>query len=724
MTRSEHPHYRGPVWNQGIKGLMIILRTLLGALLLLAASTALASTWPQELESDGGDLIRIFQPQIESFSGNTLEARAAISIQTSTTPGPLFGAIWIVTRLDTDRTNRTAVIRDIDVTEVRLADASEAQMEALALFIEENVETSSMTISLDQIVADLDGAEGQRPDVVLNHDPPNIILSRDPALLVMIDGDPVFQAIEGSDFERVVNTPFLIVKSGRDLYLYVGSNAWYRGSDPLGPWQLTNRVPDEIASLVEPADDDLDLSDTRIIVATEPTELVVTDGEPKWAAVEGMDLLYLENTDSQVFLELSSQRYYTLLSGRWYRSVEMLGEISWDHVPNDELPEAFRNIPEDSVNAPVRSQIAGTPESREAVLDNTIPQTAAIDRTDESFSVQYDGEPDFAPIEDIQVEYAQNTSAAVFRYGSTYYACDDGVWYSSTSPTGGWKVATEVPDAIYQIPADNPHYNVTYVKVYDVTPEVVYVGYTPGYYGSYYSYGTVVYGTGWYYRPWYGPYYYPRYPTWGFHVHYNPWTGWNFGISWTNGPFRFTFSTGGAWWGVGGFRPYPRPYVRGGYRKTNINVNIDNSINIGGGDRLQNRPSVYDKPENRARVAERAETGNRRARPATGAENNVLTDRAGNVYQRDNAGNWQQRENGEWKQASNLDRKNQSASTRPATSDRSYGDRGSYGDRASSYQRPSTNNATRPQLERDYRARQSGAARANSFQHRAPARRR
>jgi hypothetical protein len=158
--------------------------------------------------------------------------------------------------------------------------------------------------------------------------------------------------------------------------------------------------------------------------------------------------------------------------------------------------------------------------------------------------------------------------------------------------------------------------------------------------------------------------------------------------------------------------------VRGGYRKTNINVNIDNSINIGGGNRPQTRPSVYDKPENRARVAERPSVGKRQARPATGAENNVLTDRAGNVYQRDKSGNWRERQDGQWQQASNLDRKNQSASTRPATTERSYGDR------ASSYQRSNSNHATRPQLERDYRARQSGAARANSFQRRAPARRR
>ena len=310
--------------------MLTIFRSLAAALLLLSCATAFAATWPQELTSDGGEVIRIFQPQIESFSGNTLEARTAISIETSTTSGPMFGAIWMVARLDSDRSSRTAVIRDIDVTEVRLADVSDAQIDALARFIEENIETASMVIAIDQIVADLEGAEGQRPDVVLNHDPPEIVLSREPALLVVIDGDPVFEEIEGSQYERVVNTPFLIVRGDSDHYLYVGSNAWFTGENPLGPWQLSARVPQDIQALVEPAADDADdadLSETRIIVATVPTELVVTDGEPKWAPVEGMDLLYLENTDSQVFLELSSQRYYTLLSGRWYRSVEMLGEI-------------------------------------------------------------------------------------------------------------------------------------------------------------------------------------------------------------------------------------------------------------------------------------------------------------------------------------------------------------------------------------------------------------
>jgi hypothetical protein len=412
-----------------------------------------------------------------------------------------------------------------------------------------------------------------------------------------------------------------------------------------------------------------------------------------------MDLLYLQNTDSSAFLELTTQKYYVLLSGRWYRGEGIVGELEWVHVPNDELPLPFGDIPPDSVNGKVLSQVAGTQQAREAVLDNTIPQTAAIDRGDSSFSVQYDGDPDFAPIEDIQVEYAQNTTAAVFKYGNYYYACDDGVWYVAGTARGPWSVATEVPDAIYKIPASNPHYNVTYVKVYDVTPEVVYVGYTPGYYGSYFYRGTVIYGTGWYYRPWYGPYYYPRYPTWGFHVRYNPWYGWGFGVSWTNGPFRFTFGhrggyyRGGGWWGVGGYRPYPRPGLYGGGQNRPST-------------RPATRPNVYDRPENRARNAQRPATANnQQARPANNMQNNVLTDRSGNVYQRGNDGAWAQRQNGQWSQPSNLDGWGGGANMqRPSTG----------------YPQP----ATRPQLERDYGARQQGMQRNQNFQRQGGGRRR
>jgi hypothetical protein len=707
---------------------MLLRLTCLVLVLMLVFSAPAARadelSWPQELTADGGATVTVYQPQVEEFSGNSLEGRAAVSVKTADVSGtPVFGAIWFEARLDTDRDTRTALIRDVDVVEVRFADATDTQKQQLADLIETELGNARFSMSVDQLLADLDAEAAGTAEPTLRHEPPNILLSTEPALLVLIDGEPVFEEIEGSRYERVVNTPFLVARDGKRHYLYIGSNAWYQASAVSGPWGRAGRVPEDVSRLVEPVegDDEEAVADARIIIATEPTELIVSAGQPSWSPVEGMNLLYMDNTDSNVFLELSTQRYYVLLSGRWYRSEGVIGELSWTHVPNDDLPAPFGDIPEDSVNGAVLTQVAGTSQAREAVLDNTIPQTAAIKRDDSSFNVEFDGAPEFAPIEEINVEYARNTAAAVFRYGNLYYACDDGVWYVANAATGPWTVATEVPDAIYRIPASNPHHNVTYVRVYDVTPEVVYVGYTPGYFGSYYYRGAVVYGSGWYYNPWYGRYYYPRYPTWGFHVSYNPWYGWGFGVSWTNGPFRFTFSSHGAWWGVGGYRPYPRPYISGGYRKTNININVDNSINIGGNrNRPQNRPNLYNREDNRQRNAARPSTRDiRQARAAPATRNNVLTDRSGNVYQRGSDGSWKQRDDGRWSTPSNLDRATRPAAARPSSTRPSTArpvTRPGEPRMPGGLDRRGRPEAVRPQLERDYNARMQGAYRAQNFE--------
>ena len=142
------------------------------------------------------------------------------------------------------------------------------------------------------------------------------------------------------------------------------------------------------------------------------------------------------------------------------------------------------------------------------MIANSIPQTATITRSEAKITVQYDGEAKFVPIQGTAISYAENTSAAVIKVSDdNYYCVEAGVWFRARSPQGPWIVADAVPAQIYGIPPSSPLYYVTYAKVYGSTPEVVYVGYTPGYYGTVVSANTmtVVYGTGWYYPPYIGP---------------------------------------------------------------------------------------------------------------------------------------------------------------------------------------------------------------------------
>jgi hypothetical protein len=72
------------------------------------------------------------------------------------------------------------------------------------------------------------------------------------------------------------------------------------------------------------------------------------------------------------------------------------------------------------------------------------------------------------------------------------------------------------------------------VKIYEATPTVVYVGYTPGYLGVVVEpSGTIVYGTGYVYTPWIGDVWYPAPVTYTVAAApvYNPYVGFTFGFA-------------------------------------------------------------------------------------------------------------------------------------------------------------------------------------------------
>ena len=77
-------------------------------------------------------------------------------------------------------------------------------------------------------------------------------------------------------------------------------------------------------------------------------------------------------------MDVNSQQYYVLLSGRWYRSSSLKGQ--WQFIPADKLPADFAKIPAGSPKDNVLASVAGTDEANEAVMDAAIPQTAKVDR--------------------------------------------------------------------------------------------------------------------------------------------------------------------------------------------------------------------------------------------------------------------------------------------------------------------------------------------------------
>ncbi|MBU2949177.1 hypothetical protein KO493_00495 [Tamlana agarivorans] len=522
------------------------------------------SNWPKEIKS-GDYIVKLYNPENESYLDNKLISNFAFSVKKGKEE-PVFGMLWATSLLDVDRATRMVSIASLKIDEVKLpVEISQSDKKAFETLINNEIPKWNIEFSLDELLEELDEVSVNNAE--LKNEAPSIIFSNEPAVLILIDGEPKLKAAV-SGYEIVENSDTFIIKESKTNTFYLkGGKFWYSSKQAMGPWDTAEKVPSEIKKIAKKAElNEDDSSDTytgkapKIIVANPPSELIVFEGEPKFTPLQKTNLLFVENTGSDIFMNITDQNYFILLSGRWFTTKDLKG--NWSYLSSEKLPADFKKIQSDSKKGEVLSSVAGTKEAKNALYDAQIPQTAAVQRDTKASKVTYNGSPEFKNIENLKLQYAVNTESDVFKDRSTYYLCDNAVWFKSSSPNGPWQVADERPSEVEKIPAENPKFNTKYVYIYETSPTVVYVGYTPGYYGSY-AYGpTVVYGTGFYYNPWYRGYYYPRHYTYGFSIRYNPWNGWSFGFGFGS-PYGWY---GHSYWGYHRHHWGP-PYYRPPYHR-------------------------------------------------------------------------------------------------------------------------------------------------------------
>lgn len=505
--------------------------------------------WPRTLQlADAAALV--YSPQVESWQGNQLAFRCAVAIKPANAADTAFGVVWATARTEVDRVARRVSLEDLTLTRANFPTVADDGAHYLSE-LRQTLPGAARTIALDRLQASL-AASGTAHvgGVAVRNAPPRIIVSYAPAILVPIDGATVARPVPGTDFVRVTNTRALIARprSGSTWYLHV-YDGWLSANAVDGPWSLATSPPSGLGELAQSLDragtvDLLDGTAARpspslsagvpaIFVTHQPAELLVFRGQPNLQPIADTGLLWASNTTADVIVDTATSAYYVLVSGRWYTAPGLGGP--WTYVPSTALPAAFAAIPPNAPAGVVLSAVAGTPQAKEAVIENAIPQTATIPRHGgPAFTSDFAGAPQLRPITGTPLQYVFNSATPVIRVDAkTWYALSGGIWFAATSARGPWTVAATVPEVIYTIPPSSPLFFVTYVRVYGATPEVVYVGYTPGYLGTVVTPdGTVVYGTGYAYPAYVGDVWYEPPLTYGVEAQpvYNPAVGYAYGL--------------------------------------------------------------------------------------------------------------------------------------------------------------------------------------------------
>jgi hypothetical protein len=527
--------------------------------------------WPRVLQFEG-NTIKIYQPQIQSWAGNVLDAYGAVAVK-SAAGNTDYGVIFFTASTEVDKVNRIVTLFNLNLTKQNFPTLTGNGSQFTGVL--KNYMQGNHSIPLDELEADLatTGAAAKQKTYALQNAPPVIIFSTSPAVLALIVGDPVLRPA-GDSLQKVLNSRTMILFSQSKKMFYLAlMDGWVQSPTITGPWGKAEHEPtrdlNKVKQQLLAANENQPLGNPKqslkdayedgdvptVYSATVPAELVLSEGPPQFTPILGTNLLYVSNSGSDIFMDSASNAYYLLLGGRWFSSSAMTG-VPWMYVSPSSLPSDFAKIPAYCPKASVLVSIPGTPQAKEALIANSIPQTATITRSAAALNVTYGGAPQLAPIPETSLQYAVNTTTPVIYdpAGKGYYAVQNGVWFNSSNANGPWVVAASVPAAIYTIPPSSPLHYVTYVQIYGSTPQYVYVGYTPGYYGTVVSSdGIVVYGTGWNYAPYIGTTFYVPPPyTYGVGAGF----AWSAAAGWGLG-FGVGMAVGaacGPWWGpVGGW---------------------------------------------------------------------------------------------------------------------------------------------------------------------------
>ena len=569
-----------------------------------ASKTQDDRAWPRQY-SVNGTQFSVYRPELDSWSNNQLQCRAVMAVRTAAVTDDSgkpqeqyrYGVVWLKARTETDTQGRVVTLNEVAVTKINFPTARDQEAQYQSMLQSVTV-GKSLTMSLDQLEAALAIANNRKAQPLqVGNAPPDIIFSFSPAVLVRVDGDPVWRASGVAGVDKAINTRALLARYQGRFYLGYADH-WAVSSVLNTGWAPAPGVPPPLLQLMRaaeatnqaPSQGDIppDLAEEfsngkfpAVYVRTRPAELISINGDPQFTTIAGTSLSYVSNTAADVFVNGGAGHiWYVLISGRWFSAPASKGP--WHYIAANTLPPDFAHIPEDSPKGAVLASVSGTPQAREAVIANAVPQTAKVDRSTLNFQARYDGKAQFRPLPGSKnLTYAINSAVPILEVpGHGYYALSDGVWFvSEASPDGPWVVATSVQPDIYAIPPSSPLHYITYVRIYGSSGRYVYVGYTPGYYGTVVTNDTVVYGTGYPCSGWVGTDWYGCAETYGYGaaLAYGSAVGWGMAFGW-----GWDYPWYNPWWGPwSGYYPDYYPWAYGGAAAWNVYGRWGNSVVVG-----------------------------------------------------------------------------------------------------------------------------------------------
>src|SRR3954466_7850747 len=213
--------------------------------------------WPRAYSTASGAALVVYQPQISTWANQKHAVMyTAVSYTQKGAAKPALGTMKVESDTSGAVYERLVSFSQLKLAEPNFPTLSRDQVATVVKEFTAAIPLDDRVIALDRVLANIDTSQVIPKNVEgVKADPPPIFFSKTPAMLVNIDGEPIWAPIQQNDLTSAVNTNWdLFQHVPTKTYFLRNEKIWMRSPDVVkGPWTPAGALPESFKKL--PADD-------------------------------------------------------------------------------------------------------------------------------------------------------------------------------------------------------------------------------------------------------------------------------------------------------------------------------------------------------------------------------------------------------------------------------------------------------------------------------------
>src|SRR5262249_51511207 len=146
---------------------------------------------------------------------------------------------------------RLVKFSNLKISEANFQSLPKEKVRDIVSEIEKTIPDEDRIIAMDRVLSHIDKSQIIPKNLEgIKADPPTIYFSKTPAVLLNIDGDPIWSPIPENDLKFAVNTNWdLFQHAPTNTYYLRNDTNWLQAANVSGPWAAAHKLPDSFKKL-------------------------------------------------------------------------------------------------------------------------------------------------------------------------------------------------------------------------------------------------------------------------------------------------------------------------------------------------------------------------------------------------------------------------------------------------------------------------------------------